>query len=58
MMSSLLKVNQHFRGTCRLLPLLAACFMVVSKFVYSSTLKMEATYSPKASVDFQQTKWC
>jgi hypothetical protein len=53
MVSSLLKVNQYFRGTYPLLPLLAACFMLVSCLVYSSNLKMGATCSSKSLVDFQ-----
>jgi hypothetical protein len=33
----------------------AACFMLVSYFIYSSVLKMEATCSPKTLVYFQWT---
>jgi hypothetical protein len=47
---SILKVNQHFIGTCQLnlqgwgvsQALLAACFKLVSCLAYTSTLKMEA----------------
>jgi hypothetical protein len=31
--------------------------MLVSVSAYPSILKMEASCSPEASVDFQQTKW-
>jgi hypothetical protein len=34
--------------------LLAACFMLVFCLTYSSTLKMEATFSSETSVDFQR----
>jgi hypothetical protein len=34
---------------------LATCFVPVSCLAYTSTLKMEATYSSEMSVDFQQT---
>jgi hypothetical protein len=38
--------------------LLAACFMLVSFFAYSLTLKMEATCSSKIPVDFSLSKHC
>jgi hypothetical protein len=37
---------------------LAACFMVVSCFVYSSVLKVGATYFSNMSADFLSTTWC
>jgi hypothetical protein len=49
MSHSLLKVNQHFKGNK--LP----AFTLVSCLTYSMTLKMEATYSSKTSVDSEQT---
>jgi hypothetical protein len=36
---------------------LATCFTLVSCFVYSSTLKLEATCSSEMSSEFQQTTW-
>jgi hypothetical protein len=45
MSCSSLKVNLYFGGT----------FYLVFCFVYSSTLKMEATCSPETSIDFQRT---
>jgi hypothetical protein len=65
-----LKVNRRLEGTCRLhlqsgrirqvrnqpeKLCLPPAFTLVSCLVYSSTLKMEATYSSKTSVDFQRT---
>jgi hypothetical protein len=47
-----LKVNRHFGETC-LQSLLATCFTLASGLAYSSTLKMEATYSSETSIDFQ-----
>jgi hypothetical protein len=47
-----LKANRRFGGT-ELYLLLA--FTLVSCFVFSSTLNMEATFSSKTSVDFQRT---
>jgi hypothetical protein len=37
--------------------LLATFFTLVSCLAYSSTLKMEATYSSEMSVEFQRTIW-
>jgi hypothetical protein len=34
---------------------LAACFIIVSGLAYSSTLKIEATFSSEKSLDFQRT---
>jgi hypothetical protein len=34
---------------------LATCFMLVSSLAYSSTTKMEATYSSEAYIKFQGT---
>jgi hypothetical protein len=45
-----LKVNRSFRGTS-----LPPSSTLVSCLAYSSTIKMEATYSSEKSVDFQQT---
>jgi hypothetical protein len=36
----------------------ATCFMRVSCLVYSSTLKMEVSYSCEKSDGFQRTTWC
>jgi hypothetical protein len=36
---------------------LAACFIPVSYLTYSSTLKIEATYSSETSVEFHRTTW-
>jgi hypothetical protein len=63
-----LKVNKHFYGTSRLQKallvncftlvsrlqkaLLVNCFTLVSCVAYSSTLKMEATRSPKRPLTF------
>jgi hypothetical protein len=52
---------EHFHVFCYIKPcsplkaLPSACFMVVSCFAYSSTLKMQAIYTSEASVDFQLT---
>jgi hypothetical protein len=37
--------------------LLANCFVMVSFLAYTSTLRMEATYSSETLVGFQQTTW-
>jgi hypothetical protein len=57
---SLLKESQHFRRTCRrhLLALVAACFMLVSCFLYSLTLMIDATCSSEMSADIQWTTAC
>jgi hypothetical protein len=47
MLCSPLKANQHMGGTCHVFD----CFTLVSSLAYFSTLKMEATSSPKTSVD-------
>jgi hypothetical protein len=48
------KINQarNQRETC-----LPPEFTLVSCLAYSSTLKMEATYSSETSVDFRRTTW-
>jgi hypothetical protein len=38
-------------------PLLASCFTLVSWLAYFSSLKMEATCSCEASVNFQPNTW-
>jgi hypothetical protein len=45
--------SRHFEGA-----LLAACFLLVTSLAYSSTLKIEATCSSEASVDFHRTTQC
>jgi hypothetical protein len=40
------------------LALFAACFMLVSCLAYFSTLEMEAVFSSKMSVGFDQITWC
>jgi hypothetical protein len=35
--------------------MLATCFMLISSFPYSSTLKIEKICSTETSIDFQQT---
>jgi hypothetical protein len=35
--------------------MLATCFTLVSYVYYSSSIQMEATYSPETSIDFRQT---
>jgi hypothetical protein len=35
----------------------AACFMLVSSLVYSSTLKTEVTWSSEMSINFHRTPW-
>jgi hypothetical protein len=47
-----LKAIRRFGGICSSI---ATCFMLVSGLPYSSTLKMEATYSSETTVDFEQT---
>jgi hypothetical protein len=42
-------------STDRQLDLLVTCLIMVSCLAYSSTMKMEATYSIEMSVDFQRT---
>jgi hypothetical protein len=37
------------------LALLAACLKLISSIIYTSTLKMEATYPSETSIDFQRT---
>jgi hypothetical protein len=58
MACSPLNVNQRFRARCRLHlqreALLAICFVLVFCLVYSSTLKIEVTYSSETSVYFQR----
>jgi hypothetical protein len=51
-----LRVNRHFRGTCRL-HRLATCFSLVSCLAYSSTTKMEATCPSEMSANFQDITW-
>jgi hypothetical protein len=46
------------RGPLKDKALLAACFMLVSCFAQSSTLKMEATRSSETSAEFQRTARC
>jgi hypothetical protein len=67
-----LKVNRHFRGTCRLRlqgwritqarnqheAEIATCFTLVSCLAYFLTLKMEAVCSTKKLVGFAQTTQC
>jgi hypothetical protein len=55
MLSSPLKVKQCFGGIC--LALLPTCFILVSCFAYSSTLKMEMMWPSETLVDFLQTTW-
>jgi hypothetical protein len=42
---------------CLAQPLLATCFMLVSSFAYSSSLKMEAICSSVTLVDFKLATW-
>jgi hypothetical protein len=48
------KINRHF-GEIFGLPLFGTCFMMIFCLAYSSTLKMEETYSFETSVDSQRT---
>jgi hypothetical protein len=54
------KVNRPFGRTCgqSIQAPFAICFILVSCFAYSSTLKMEATCSPDKSVEPQRTTRC
>jgi hypothetical protein len=47
-------VSEKHISTCLPLPLLAACFILVSCSAYSSTLKMQATCSSETSGDLQR----
>jgi hypothetical protein len=46
-------IADDMRSSCR--TVLPACFMLVSYWPYSSTLKIEAMYSSETSVYFQRT---
>jgi hypothetical protein len=50
---SLLKISRRFRE--HFAAKLAAWFLLVPCFSYSSTLKVEAIYSSETSIDFQRT---
>jgi hypothetical protein len=45
-------INKFFLGTVFWN---VTCFILISCLAYSSTLKMEATYSSETSADFQRT---
>jgi hypothetical protein len=49
------RFHLHGRRISRKEPWLAICFMLAFLLVYSSTLKMEATYSSETTVGFQRT---
>jgi hypothetical protein len=48
-------LEEHFVSIFRWQAVLATCFKLVSSFVYSSTLKMEAICSYEMSVEFKRT---
>jgi hypothetical protein len=54
-MLALRECRNHSTFQCE--ALIAACFMLVSYFAYSSTLKMEVMCSSKTLVDYYWTTW-
>jgi hypothetical protein len=50
------EIQRRFEESIGYVAFLAACFMLVSCLVYSSTMELEATRSSETSVDFRRTR--